>query len=86
MRKPRHQVTLILLPGSEPWIAYREGGGKWRRLPAMCSLLELWEELEAGSPAARRVEGELYMRVPLGDALTIGEVRRRRQTGTDTGK
>jgi hypothetical protein len=86
MRKPRHQVTLVLLPGAEPWIAYREGGGHWRRLPALCSVLELWEELERPLGAAPRVEGQLYPRVPLDDALTIGEVRRRRRMDTDTSK
>lgn len=76
-RKRRHQVLLLLMTGSEPWMAVRKSDGTWLKMPAGVSLLELWERLEGPSTRRTAPTGEVYVRVALGDVLTIGGVRQR---------
>jgi hypothetical protein len=84
--RPRYQVVLQLMPGAEPWIRAEAGGQELCRLPAACSLLELWEILSGGRRRAHAPSGEVMVRVPLEAVLaspTIGEYRRRRAHHSD---
>jgi hypothetical protein len=63
-RRPRHQVVVQLMPGAEPWLRVETGRGSFK-LPATCSLLELWELLQGGYRANKAGRGELLVRVPL---------------------
>jgi hypothetical protein len=63
-RRPRHQIVVQLMPGAEPWLRIEEGGRSFK-MPATCSLLELWELLDGGYRAKRAPAGEIMARVPL---------------------
>lgn len=80
--RPRYQVVLQLMPGAEPWLRVEAEGREVARLPAACSLLELWEILSGG----RRHDtpgGTVMVRVPLDQVLagapTVGAYRRQRR-------
>lgn len=76
--RPRHQVVLQLMPGAEPWLRVETAQGPFK-LPATCSLLELWEVLQQGPRGTKAPAGELMVRVPLEVVLaspTIGAYRR----------
>lgn len=83
--RPRYQVTLQLMPGAEPWMRVETDRGPIR-LPAMCSVLELWEAIQRGPRRAQAPAGEVMVRVPLDMVLaspTIGEYRRRARSQAD---
>lgn len=69
-RRPRHQVTLMLLPGAEPWVQVRSNGRTWK-LPAACAILELLDVLADYNRAPKRIHGEVYVRIPARVARTI---------------
>jgi hypothetical protein len=79
-RRPRYQVTLQLLPGAEPWLLVRTSKGHFK-LPAQCSLLELWEQLSGGRTGANPPTGEVMVRVPLSLALKTPTLAAYRQSG-----
>jgi len=77
--RPRYQVVLTSMPGSEPWVRV-EGNFPEFKLPALCSILELLEILEGRRTRKTPPSGEVFVRVPLEVALaspTIGAYRRR---------
>lgn len=77
-RRPRHQVVLQLMPGAEPWVRVETAKGAFK-LPAQCSLLELWEELQSGRTGPPAQTGTLMVRVPLDQVLesrTVGFYRK----------
>lgn len=78
--RPRYQVVIQLMPGAEPWMRVETDRGPVK-LPAACSLLELWETVQRGPRGAKAPTGEVMVRVPLDLVLaspTIGELRRQR--------
>lgn len=84
--RPRYQVVLQLMPGAEPWMRCEVNGQEVTRMPATCSLLELWEVLSSGRRGAPTPRGEVMVRVPLELVLaspTIGEYRRSRKRQSD---
>jgi hypothetical protein len=70
------------MPGSEPWMQVTTYKGVWK-LPAACSILELWEVLQQGPRGAKAPAGEVMVRVPLDLVLSqstlaaYGQTRRR---------
>lgn len=83
--RPRHQVVLQLMPGAEPWMRVETCKGPLK-LPATCSILELWEVLQQGPRRAQTPAGEVMVRVPLELVLsspTIGAYRRSRERYSD---
>jgi hypothetical protein len=69
-RRPRHQIVVQLLPGSEPFLLVK-GNGRDFRLPASASLDLLWSILEDGTTKLRKRHGEAIVRVRLSDAMRI---------------
>lgn len=68
------------MPGSEPWIGVEANGGFLFKLPASCSILELWECLSDGVKPRKRLDGQVMVRVPLDQVLTLGYVRSERRS------
>lgn len=83
--RPRYQVVLQLMPGAEPWMRVEACGGV-TKLPAGCSLIELWEVLSRGLRGSPKASGQVYVRVPLDELLSspsLGAVRKRRRHHED---
>ena len=86
-RKPV-QVTLTLMPGSEPWVLVRHSKG-WFKLPGIASAAELLEGACAGwlGTRSRRTAGEATVRVPMStwaelEASKGADARRSGRNGT----
>lgn len=72
-RRPHHQVTLVLLPGSEPWVQVTTIWGTFK-LPWGAPIGEVLmgvDEHWTGAHQPNR-DAEIYVRVPLSLAKSHG--------------